>query len=180
MAITDWNVWCVKKSNRMIIQLICSDFGCQPIMQRFDEVLKEFYSSKNMTNLHIFICIDLGYFEFKTHEFRQFTGRIDKQFKEYMKTNPKKYKKVILHPWIQYYRPNQNPFIGFRKLFFKAGTNMRKECKHILIQGERKSRRVDYIKSGRIKMIDTHEWDYKNRCKGVKSHEQDYQGLLGL
>lgn len=176
-----WDVWCERNTNRMIIQLISIDFEILPRMQEFDKLLKEFYDSKNMTNLHIFICVDLGYFEFNTYRFRAFTERIDRQFREYIKTNPTKFKKVILHPWIQVYRPNQNPFISFRKLFFKAGTKMRKECKHILIQGESKSRRVHYIKTGRTEMVDWHEWEYENKYhKGVKIHETDYQGLLGL
>lgn len=177
---TQWDIWYKHETNRTIIQLLSNDFDCPPRMQQFEELLKEFYNSKNMTNLHICICVDLGHFEFNTHLYRQFTNGIDEQFREYMKTNPKKYKKVILHPWIQVYRPNQNPFIGFRKLFFKAGTKMRKGCKHILIQGESKINRVHYIESGRTEMLDWHKWEWENKHRGVKTHEQNYQGLLGL
>lgn len=128
------------EKNRMYVDLLSFDFLSS--MSRFNKILEIFYSSKNLTNLHVTICIDLTHFEIDTNRFRVFTDLIDRYFQDYIKDNPTKYKKVILHPWIQFYRPNQNPFISFRKIFFRPGSKNRKECKYILIQGESKLRRV--------------------------------------
>ena len=86
--------------NRMLTYLFSFDIVSPGGLLDFERMLKIFYSSKSLTNFHVTICIDLTHFEIDTNRFRMFTDLIDRYFQDYMKDNPTKYKKVILHPWI--------------------------------------------------------------------------------
>lgn len=142
--------------NRMYADVFSFDIINLQSTREFENALKTFYTSKNLTNFHVTICIDLMHFEKEANKFRYFTDMITKYYSEYKKTNPTKRKKVILHPWIQYYRPNQNPFIKFSKIFLQPGPRPRREFDYIFIQGESKFKRVQRIITGSTEMIVEH------------------------
>lgn len=141
--------------NRMYTDLSSFDIITTKSIKEFQELLKIFYESENLTNFHVNIVIDFDHFEKETNDFRAFTDLIIFSFEKYKERNKtKKFKKVVLHPWIQFYKPHQNPFIGFKKIFFDCyDINRNKDVdKCISIQGISKLRRVEMIHTRQTEM----------------------------